>query len=144
MYWDLLNEEDKNEFYLLQKKINYICSSNSKSKFITLFDEIILNIKKYINKNDENDSKRSLVCGIIWINDFLAINTRQLIITISKCKSSINSGFQEIGYLNSNMNSEVASLLIKKFPFLKNNLIESRQWTLRKKIEKKNYFIENN
>ena len=140
-YWDILSEEDKKGYRKLQKDLQDLIKESGRSKFCKIFPQIVSILQKYITKNDSNDYQRSLVCGIVWMDESLALNTRQLITTIQKCKSSINSGFQSIGYQTFPMEPNSAVKLMQVFPFLKNNMSMTRQWTLRKKINKE--IIEN-
>ena len=131
-YIELLTKDDQEQFHLLQRDINSIVLKNGRSKFCSIFSEIVKKIKSFVVRNDSGDNARSLVCGIVWMDEIIAINTRQLIHTINKCKSSINSGFQAIGYTTVQMDPETAVNFVHRFPFMKENFCETRQWTLRK------------
>jgi hypothetical protein len=52
---------------------------------------ILTTVRNFVMWNETDDWKRALVCGICWLNADIAINTRQLRLLLSKCKSSINS-----------------------------------------------------
>jgi len=132
-HWELLSEKDKDGYKELQKQLSDLIRESGRSKFCKVFGQIVDILRKYIIRNEKDDSLRSLVCGILWMDDCLALNTRQLITTIKKCKSSINSGFQSIGYLSVPMEPSAAVELMHVFPFLKSNMSMTRQWTLRKK-----------
>ena len=131
-YYDLLSSSDKENLKALKKDINSIVIKSGRAKFCSIFEKIVDKIHEFVVRGDSSDNIRSLVCGIIWMDDIIAINTRQLILTINKCKSSINSGFQAIGYTTVQMDPKTAVTLVKRFPFMKENFCETRQWTLRK------------
>ena len=132
-YYDLLCDSDKESLKNLQKDISDIVIKSGKAKFCDIFERIIGLIHDFVVKGNDADNLRSLVCGIIWMeDDIIAINTRQLILIINKCKSSVNSGFQAIGYSTVQMDPKTAVALVKRFPFMKENFCETRQWTLRK------------
>ena len=82
-------------------------------------------------RGDSEDRNRALVCGIYWLKDSIAINTRQLIKILSKCKSSINGSFQQLGYGTIPAGVDSCGELIKVFPEWNNNFSELRQWTVR-------------
>lgn len=132
MYWDLLSSTDQYEYKKLQYEIQTIIEKNTKSRISKVFDKIIAKIQLYITKGDTNDKNRSLVCGILWIGDSIAINTRQLSVCIGKCKSSINSGFISIGYETVPAGPATTSSLLETYPFMRSNFSETRQWTFRK------------
>ena len=92
------------------------------------------NIKKI---HCRNDFKRSLVCGIVWLKNGIAINTHQLSILINKCKSSINGSFQSLGYGTIPTGCGTSNELITTFPFMRTNFAELRQWTMRMKVTQK-------
>ena len=133
-YWNLLSHDDKSAYAQLRSALSSPACKNRRNKSIATFSEIVDAIHKYVEKGDGNDNKRSLVCGITWIDDGIAINTHQLRLLINKCKSSINGSFQAMGYGTIPTASDSASQIIQKFPFLKNNFSELRQWTVRKLI----------
>jgi hypothetical protein len=71
------------------------------------------------------------VCGICWIPDGIAINTRQLRLLVGKCKSSINAMFQNIGYATIPTTRDYGTTLVELLPVLKDNFSELRKWTVR-------------
>ena len=133
-YWKTLSYKDQQEYAKLRKALSSPACKNRRNKSIATFAEIVDTIHNYVVQGDENDNKRALVCGITWIDDGVAINTHQLRLLISKCKSSINGSFQAMGYGTIPTASDSAGQLIQQFPFLKNNFPELRQWTVRKLI----------
>jgi hypothetical protein len=60
-----------------------------------------------------------------------AVSTRHRCKLIGKCKSSINAGFQAVGYTTTPMSAAHAASLVQVFPFMRSNCGEMRQWTIR-------------
>jgi len=135
-YWEFLSEEDKEGYWKLRTALASPVCKNRRNKSIQTFNEVITMIKNYVVRNDDKILGRSLVCGIIWLEDGVAINTHQLRMIISKCKSSINGSFQALGYGTIPTGADSAGELIRKFPFMRNNFAELRQWTVRQKVSK--------
>lgn len=133
-FWEHLNEKDQREYAFLRKALSAPTCKNRRNRSNQTFTEIIEAIKGYVVQENENDAKRSLVCGICWLQNSIAINTRQLRLLISKCKSSINGSFQNLGYGTLPAGADSATSLIKVFPHLKCNFPELRQWTIRQKV----------
>ena len=131
--WDLISDLAQNEYVKLKKDIQNVVKDNGKAKFCKLFSQITELIEAYIQKDNTGTNERALICGYLYMGKLLAINTRQLMQLIGKCKSSINSGFQAIGYKVIPMDAESAVTLMKTFPFLKDQISLTRQWTLRSK-----------
>lgn len=130
-YWDILSNEDQKEYLILREEIEKAILLSGRAKFCTVFQDVVMRIKRYVNREERDKEKRSLICGIVWMGKIIAINTHQLITTIGKCKSSVNNGFQAIGFSTIPMTSEIAVTLVKMYPFMKNCVNETRQWTCR-------------
>lgn len=131
--FDMLDNRAQAEYADLKKAIQKLLFNCGKAKFTKVFGQVTELIEEYIADDHTGTHVRSLVCGYLKLNDFLAINTRQLISLTGKCKSSINSGLQSIGYKVIPMDAESAYTLMKTFPFMKNQINLTRQWTLRTK-----------
>lgn len=138
-YWNLLSYEDKINYLTLQKKFSTSDLKSKRNKSNSAFIETLDILKKFIIRNDQNDLKRALVCGIVWLKNGIAINTHQLSLLINKCKSSINGSFQSLGYGTIPTGCGTSNELITIFPFMRTNFAELRQWTMRMKIIQKNY-----
>ena len=134
-FFDLLSADDKIEYFKLKSSLDGTVSKRNRGHRVEAFGAILDEIQKYVERGDENDWKRSLVCGVCRMNNMIAINIRQLRLLITKCKSSINGSLQRLGYLTNPSHAESWKMFIEKIPFLKNNYTELRQWTIRCKNE---------
>ena len=157
----LLSPSDRIMYEELKKKVGSPENRYNRNKRIQTFTEIIESIRQFCIKNDDEDWKRCLVCGICWIphsssndssplsppeveglndgnyykwsiNHDLAINTRQLRILIAKSKSTINGALAKMGYESVPTKGSDAEDLIGAIPFLNNHYTEMRQWTIRR------------
>lgn len=133
-YFNQLTEEEKKEYLELRQRLSMPGCKNRRNKSNETFMDIIKTIKKFVNGNSEREIERSLVCGIVWLDNGIAINTHQLSLITNKCKSSINGSFQALGYGTTPTGTESSTELIAKFSFMKKNFGELRQWTVRKKL----------
>ncbi|OHT16868.1 hypothetical protein TRFO_41518 [Tritrichomonas foetus] len=134
-YINLLSEEDKKQYYILRSSFATPVVKNRRKDTLKAFSNVIEAIKSYVVRNDDDDWKRGLVCGIIWIDNNLAVNTQQLKILLSKCKSSINGSFHKLGYGTIQIGADSSSELTNVVPILKNNFSELRKWTIRSKLK---------
>ncbi|OHT10432.1 potassium/sodium hyperpolarization-activated cyclic nucleotide-gated channel 1 [Tritrichomonas foetus] len=134
-YWDLLTEADKNGYHTLKMAFNAGSIKRNRGHRIETFDGILDAIRRYAEQGNENDWKRFLVCGVCWMDQAIAINTRQLRLLISKCKSSINGSLQKLGFSTNTSHSESWNILFSRIPLLKDNFTEIRQWTIRYRIQ---------
>jgi hypothetical protein len=130
-YWSTLTEDDKQGYMELQRTITPLGLRADKNQIGARFQIILSHVHCFAIRHDENDWKRCLVCGIAWLSRFIAISTRQFGRLIHKCRSSINAGFQGIGYGTVPTSPERAAVLIRFFPFLMSRCNEMRQWTIR-------------
>lgn len=131
LFWEVLSEVDKERFNRMRSALASPACKHRRHHTAQINNDILSAIKSFVVRNDQDDWRRALVCGIYWMPDGIAINTRQLRILLSKCKSSINALFQNLGYTTTPASSEFASALVRIFPMLKDNFPELRKWTQR-------------
>ena len=135
-FFEILSPDDKASYEQMQ---NYFFSSENRHNSIKTLNAIFKQIKEFCQRNDEDEWKRYLVCGICWFDNFLAVNTRQLRFLIFRSKSSINESLMRLGYSSISINEEQKSMLIEKIPLLFINKGEIRKWSIRcKKISQLN------
>lgn len=134
-FFDLLNDSDKEQYLELRNIISNSDKRYKKNKRIESLQESLDMIQKFCMKNDSDDWKRFLVCGVCWMGQDIAINTRQLRLLVDKCKSSINGALSKMGYSTAPIKSSITAALLTYIPFLKGNFVEQRQWTVRRKIQ---------
>lgn len=132
-HFNLLPEPDKIAYRTLQITLNPGPIIGNKWRPPDSFEDNLRKIRLFVERGDENDWKRYLVCGICWLDNGIAINTRQLKLLLSKCKSSINGSLLKMGYSTDTTNTGSKNALFSKIPLLKGNFNELRQWTFRMK-----------
>ena len=131
-YFDLLNPADKEDYEKLKAELSSSDRRYNRNKRIETFREMLDLLKRYCVRDDEDTWKRCLVCGICWLDDDIAINTRQLRIVLGKSKLSINGALSKMEYETITSKSSDTSVLVEKIPLLKGNFNEARQWTVRR------------
>jgi hypothetical protein len=132
-HWDLLSDDDKLAYVRLRRYFSTGPSKHVRNSRIDTFEGMIESIRSFAERGDETDWCRFLVCGVCWMENAIAINTRQLRVLVSKCKSSINGCFQQMGYTTSMSHCESWKVLFRRIPLLKDSFAELRQWTIRYK-----------
>jgi hypothetical protein len=133
LHWDILSDDDKAEYRKLQRFIDPLSFRTTKDDLSVKFRILISHIQQYTTRNDHDDWKRQWVCGILCLDNAFAVSTQRLSMLVGKCKSSINCGFQSLGYESVSMSATVASALARTFPFFARDCREVRQWTVRAK-----------
>jgi hypothetical protein len=131
-YWDLLPDEDKAAYNRLKHEFSAgALHHGRRSTGAESFDAMLEAIREFAERDDENDWRRFLVCGLCWMDNAIAINTRQLRLLISKCKSSINGSLQKMGYATNASHTNSWKAIFPHIPLLKDHFSELRQWTIR-------------
>lgn len=131
-YWNILSDFDKYHYNCLRMALSSQYGKNQRNKRIENFTEMLEIIKKFCVRGDGDDWRRFLVCGYCCFPEGIAINTRQLKILILKCKSSINGSLHKMGFNPNFGRAEACNSLLNAIPYLRENLNELRQWTVRK------------
>jgi hypothetical protein len=131
--WELLSEADKAAYLKLKQDFNEAGLRHNRNTRLEQFDGILEAIRQFAERRDGDDWRRFLVCGVCWIENGIAINTRQLRILLGKCKSSINGSLQKMGYTTNASHSQSWKILFRCIPLLKDRFSELRQWTIRYK-----------
>ena len=133
-YIELLSENDMEMYKTLRKTLTSSENRNCRNKRLESFSEMLKSIKNYAIRQDNNDWKRCIVCGVCWLSDGIAVNTHQLSILLGKCKSSINGSLHRMKYVPFPSSNKASTELMELIPKLKTNFAELRQWTLRKQV----------
>ena len=128
-YW-MMNDMDKYGYNCLKYQLSN-ATKNQRNKRLTNFNEAIESIKLFAIRGDKDDKIRSLVSGICWLPEGIAINTHQLKALLGKCKSSINGSLQKMGFAQNLTRAESIQALTNFFPFFKDNTAELRKWSIR-------------
>lgn len=134
-FYELLNLEDKKQYNYMKSTLSSSVCKNRRNQSTKTFDQILKMIKGFSIRNNSDDWKRCIVCGLFWLQDNeIAVNSKQLCLLLSKCKSSINGSLQALHYFKVPNNLDHVKKFIKTIPLMQINpdMIELRQWTIRK------------
>ena len=142
LFWDYLNDHDKEDYLKMRTALSSPACKHRRHHSNELNREIVNTIKNYVIRNDGDDWRRALVSGIVWLPNAIAINTRQLRLLLSKCKSSINGSFQQLGYVaQPQLDQEI---LLKKIPFQFRKVTDFKKWSIRQKMSDYNISYNSN
>jgi hypothetical protein len=130
-HWNILSDVDKEVYLRIRSALAAPSNRNKRNKRMDDFKEVLDAIDIFINTDEENKWKRSLVCGVCQLTDGIAINPTRLQHLIFKCKSSINGCLKGLGYDIVVSNPSLNQELLRQIPMLRNDLSELRQWTIR-------------
>jgi hypothetical protein len=75
-YWSILSESDKQGYLELRRVIEPLTTRGDREQLHPRFRVILSRIYMFAVRHDQNDWKRSLVSGIVWLNGLLAMRAR--------------------------------------------------------------------
>ena len=131
-YFDLLSPIDRTHYRALSKMFRDSIQGRQRNHRIENFNELLCMIRNFAQRDDGDDWKRCLVCGVVFFNNsHLAINTHQLSLIYDKCKSSINGALKHLGWKTTISRGDLDPQLIDFFPILKGQTAKLRQWSVR-------------
>lgn len=123
-----LTEEDKREYMALQESFR---TSQSSDRHTATFQQEISRIVRFVDICPDRREQRALAAGLIYTGTYFCVNTQQLRKLICRCKSSINNGFQQLGFVSLKMKAKAQSCLLSALPCLMHDAFSIRQWTVR-------------
>jgi hypothetical protein len=116
-----LSASDQSAFCALQSNLH----SSHNGGFRAALDSL----QSFVTRDARQVSERAIVAGICFAPGFICVNTARLKRVLGRGKTSINNGFQQLGYLSSK--SQVQKLLFTAMPILQRCPDMARQWTIR-------------
>jgi hypothetical protein len=130
-FWQKLSESDQRGYLALRSELATPKFSNQRGRSAAQFGVMLDLVKSFVVRGDPEDAARALACGMLWMSNGIAVNIQHVKLLTSKCKSSINGSFGQLGYLPVASGADTAGELIQAFPFMKDQFSELRQWTIR-------------
>lgn len=128
-YWMLMSEEDRTEYLALRAKFRNHQTSTQRDRSTPSILQDLGQILAFVDKQAAGREYRAIVCGVYKHGNYLCVNTQQLKSTMNRCKSSINNGFQQLGF--SSVKTRMRQHLIDIIPCLNGDPVTLRRWTVR-------------
>ena len=143
-HFDLLSELDKKTYMKLYEAIKspvktIHCKSSQKNRE---FQEILDALLLFINHDEYDKWKRSLVVGLFQFEGGIALNISSLRKILKRCKTSINQSFKDLGYQSVITRASLCRELLANIPILKDNSRELKHWTIRFKGDVPQIYIK--
>jgi hypothetical protein len=88
-------------------------------------------VLKFLEYNESHREERCILAGIAFAGPFICVNTRLLKSFLGRCKSSINGGFQQMGYVAIKTKTKARACIVAVLRSLTNDPSLLRQWTVR-------------
>ena len=129
-HFELLDEADKVKYKKLQAYF-IAHSMSAKNCGNSAFQDSLIKIHAFCVRNDEDDWKRSVVCGICWFRNSILLSVQQLQKLLGKSKSSINGSLHKLGYMSCGPRVTTSDV-VSEIPFFNTCIEELRRWTWRR------------
>jgi hypothetical protein len=129
--WSRLTPEDKSEYLRLKLQFYQAHRTTGKEGRISVFHRELQIAYSYITSRTDGREERSIVCGIGFAGEFICVNTRQLKAFLSRCKSSINGSFLQMGYVAVITKLKARKCLLSVLHSLIDDSSNFRQWGVR-------------
>jgi hypothetical protein len=129
--WYRLNICDRHRYNALRAFFRQPRKSHVREPRNAPFVGEIASILSYIDQPTPARDSRCVVCGLAAAGAFVCVNAQQLKHLIGRCKSSINSGFQQIDYDVVRNRAKARDALWAIIPEMRADQSSLRQWTVR-------------
>jgi len=130
-FWDRLPSDDKSEFLRLRAQLHSDQQNSSKDSRVVTFRRELVIVLQFIERSGAFREERSILAGIAFGGPFICVNTRTLKAFLGRCKSSINGGFQQMGYVALKNKTKARACIITVMQPLGSDANQLRQWTVR-------------
>ena len=131
VFWNSLSQEDRNEYLRLRQSFHSGQKISSKDRRIVTFRKELNIVLQYLERSSQNMEARCILTGVCFVGPLICVNTRQLKSFLSRCKSSINGSFQQLGYVALKTKAKARNCCVAVLPALQNHQTVLRQWTVR-------------
>jgi hypothetical protein len=129
--WTQLSEDDRFEFCNLCSAFARDRMAPSLEGSCVAFPSELVRLLQYVDRCATNVESRAICAGILFLGPLICVNTRQLKAVMRRCKSSINSLLQRLGYFALRTHATTRLCLTKGLPTLAQDPGHLRQWTVR-------------
>jgi hypothetical protein len=129
-FWTALSADDKRSYAALRAEFRDRKHTSTPDTPLVFRCEI-QSVMQFIGHSPIGRQDRSIVVGLAISGGIVAVNTRQLKTFIGRCKSSINGGFQQLGFDAVKTRLKAREWIIAILPSLELDQSSLRQWTVR-------------
>jgi hypothetical protein len=132
-HFNLLTDHDRAHYLVLRDRFRGEVSKSKKGERLDSFTEKLKEIKRFTDRGDEDDWKRSFVCGVFFLSsNALAVSIQQFRVLLGRCKSSINGSLQQLGYTADPPPQNLTPDFLSKIPQDRRDMGDLKKWTIRR------------
>lgn len=126
-----LSRADASQYSMLKQSFIHSQNSRTRDRRGNTFKQEIDSIIRFVDSRQEDRELRALATGLIRTGSYLCVNSQRLKLFVRRCKSSINNGFQQLGFESVKSRSRSNACLTAALPSIANQTNLGRQWTVR-------------
>jgi hypothetical protein len=130
-HWGELTEHDRQRYNELRLFFRQQQKEFLRARKSSPFAGEIVTVLSYIDQPTPGRDSRCIMCGIACGGPLLCVNAQQLKHLVGRCKSSINTCFQQIGYGVLRNREKGREAIWAIIPELRSDPGAIRQWTVR-------------
>ena len=131
IFWDRLTADDKAEFIRLRNQLHSYQKPTGKDPRVVTFRKELLSVLQFTERDEAHREERCILTGIAFAGPLICVNTRLLKNFLGRCKSSINGGFQQMGYVAIRTKGKARTCIVTVMKPLTSDPALLRQWTVR-------------
>lgn len=131
IFWDRLTADDKSEFIRLRNQLHSYQKPTGKDPRVVTFRKELLSVLQFTERDEAHREERCILTGIAFAGPLICVNTRLLKNFLGRCKSSINGGFQQMGYVAIRTKGKARTCIVTVMRPLTSDPALLRQWTVR-------------
>jgi hypothetical protein len=129
--WGRLSSDDRAEFLRLRSELHQAQQLLGATSRVVSFTKELHIVLKFIERSESHREERSVLTGIAFGGPFICVNTRLLKAFLGRCKSSINGGFQQLGYVAVKTKAKARTCILALMRSLNGDISLLRQWSVR-------------
>jgi hypothetical protein len=130
-FWNRLSSDDKSEFMRLRSQFHGGQQSSTKDSRVVSLRNELTQILQFLERDEANREPRSILAGIAFAGPYVCVNTRVLKSFLGRCKSSVNGGLQQMGYVAIKTSTTARRCIITVMRTLASDPTLLRQWSVR-------------
>ncbi|OHT12586.1 hypothetical protein TRFO_03596 [Tritrichomonas foetus] len=126
-----LSRADAIEYAKIQESFIHSQNARVRDRRGNSFKNELDTIIRFVDSRPEDRELRALATGLVRTGSYLCVNSQRLKNFVHRCKSSINNGFQQLGFDSVKSRSRSNACLAAALPSIANQSNLGRQWTVR-------------
>jgi hypothetical protein len=130
-FWSQLSQDDKDDYVKICSNFRQNHKAAGRHHRAIIFQHELLVLLGYIERRPDNMDVRAMLVGVCFAGPIICVNTHLLKSILSRCKSTINGSFQQLGFAALRAKGKARACVLAVLPSLTIDRFVLRQWTAR-------------